>query len=311
LAAAPPLRAALITLADAADLGVATPATATQNVLVLVVHHIAIDGWSLEPLAADVAAAYRAACAGRDHDWPVPELQYADYTLWQQEPLGSEDDPASPLSRQLDYWARTLDGSPELLAVPADRPRPPVPSYRGGTVECAIDAYTHRELHRVAVANNVSMFMVLHAALAVLLHRMTGTDDIPVGTAIAGRGHPALDRMIGMFVNTLVLRTRIDPNARFTDLLREIRETDLDAFAHADLPFERLVEVLNPARSQSHHPLFQVMLSVRDHPVRVLELPGLRIEAEDVDTGIAKFDMQFTLTESHTPLREPDGITLA
>ncbi|HLS75462.1 MAG TPA: amino acid adenylation domain-containing protein [Nocardia sp.] len=311
LAAAPPLRAALITLADAADLGVATPATATQNVLVLVVHHIAIDGWSLEPLAADVAAAYRAACAGRDHDWPEPELQYADYTLWQQETLGSEDDPASPLSRQLDYWARTLDGSPELLAVPADRPRPPVPSYRGGTVECAIDAYTHRELHRVAVANNVSMFMVLHAALAVLLHRMTGTDDIPVGTAIAGRGHPALDRMIGMFVNTLVLRTRIDPNARFTDLLREIRETDLDAFAHADLPFERLVEVLNPARSQSHHPLFQVMLSVRDHPVRVLELPGLRIEAEDVDTGIAKFDLQFTLTESHTPLREPDGITLA
>ncbi|WP_245649526.1 non-ribosomal peptide synthetase [Nocardia shimofusensis] len=311
LAVAPPLRAALITLADAAELAVATPATATRNVLVLVVHHIAIDGWSLEPLAADVAAAYRAACAGREADWPEPELQYADYTLWQQDTLGTEDDPSSPLSRQLDYWARTLDGSPELLSVPADRPRPPVPSYRGGTVECAIDAFTHRELHRVAVANNVSMFMILHAALAVLLHRMTGADDITVGTAIAGRGHPALDRMIGMFVNTLVLRTRIDPDARFTDLLREVRETDLDAFAHADLPFERLVEVLNPARSQSHHPLFQVMLSVRDHPVRVLELPGLRIEAEDIDTGIAKFDLQFTLTESHTPLREPDGITLA
>ncbi|WP_228803714.1 amino acid adenylation domain-containing protein [Nocardia higoensis] len=311
LAAAPPLRAALITLADAAELGVATPATAAHNVLVLVVHHIAIDGWSLEPLAADVAAAYRAASAGREADWPEPELQYADYTLWQQDTLGTEDDPSSPLSRQLDYWARTLDGSPELLSVPADRPRPPVPSYRGGTVECAIDAFTHRELHRVAVANNVSMFMILHAALAVLLHRMTGADDITVGTAIAGRGHPALDRMIGMFVNTLVLRTRIDPDARFTDLLREVREIDLDAFAHADLPFERLVEVLNPARSQSHHPLFQVMLSVRDHPVRVLELPGLRIEAEDIDTGVAKFDLQFTLTESHTPLREPDGITLA
>src|SRR5690606_29140038 len=153
--------------------------TATQNVLVLVVHHIAIDGWSLEPLAADVAAAYRAACAGRDHDWPEPELQYADYTLWQQETLGSEDDPASPLSRQLAYWARTLDGSPELLAVPADRPRPPVPSYRGGTVECAIDAYTHRELPRVAVANNASLFMVLHAAPAGRLHRATRTDGIP------------------------------------------------------------------------------------------------------------------------------------
>ncbi|MBA4856424.1 amino acid adenylation domain-containing protein [Nocardia farcinica] len=311
LAAAPPLRAALITVADPDDLGTATPATADENVLVLVVHHIAIDGWSLEPLAVEVAAAYRAAAAGREIELPEPELQYADYTLWQRETLGTEDDPGSVLNRQLDYWVRALDGSPELLAVPADRPRPPAPSYRGGTVGCTIDAFTHRELQRVAATHNVSMFMLLHAALAVLLHRMTGTDDITVGTAVAGRGHPALDRMIGMFVNTLVLRTRIDPDAGFADLLRTVRETDLDAFAHADVPFERLVEVLNPARSQAHHPLFQVMLSVRNQPVRVLELPGLRIESEDIDTGIAKFDLQFTLTESHTPLREPDGIAVA
>ncbi|MEV0342421.1 amino acid adenylation domain-containing protein [Nocardia sp. NPDC050713] len=307
-----PLRAALITVSDEPDPdGTARPAASTDNVLVLVVHHIAMDGWSLEPLAVDVAVAYRAACAGQRPEWDELTLQYADYTLWQRDTLGAEDDPDSVLRRQLDYWRATLDGVPELLNVPADRPRPPVPSYRGGTVECAIDAVTHRELQAVATSNNVSMFMVLHAALAVLLHRMTATDDIAVGTAIAGRGHPALDRMIGMFVNTLVLRTRLDPDARFTDLLHSVRDTDLDAFAHADLPFERLVEVLNPARSQAHHPLFQVMLSVRNRPLRSLELPGLRIEAEDGDTGIAKFDLQFTLTEEQTAQREPGGISLA
>ncbi|TQM32345.1 amino acid adenylation domain-containing protein [Nocardia bhagyanarayanae] len=307
-----PLRAALITVSDEPDPdGTAPPAASTDNVLVLVVHHIAMDGWSLEPLAADVAVAYRAACAGQQPEWDELTLQYADYTLWQRDTLGTEDDPDSVLRHQLDYWRTTLDGVPELLNVPADRPRPPVPSYRGGTVECAIDAVTHRELQAVATTNNVSMFMVLHAALAVLLHRMTATDDIAVGTAIAGRGHPALDRMIGMFVNTLVLRTRLDPDARFTDLLHSVRDTDLDAFAHADLPFERLVEVLNPARSQAHHPLFQVMLSVRNRPLRSLELPGLHIEAEDGDTGIAKFDLQFTLTEEQTAQREPGGISLA
>ncbi|MEV0296287.1 amino acid adenylation domain-containing protein [Nocardia sp. NPDC050710] len=318
LAETVPLRAALITISEQADTeGACPPASSTENVLVLVAHHIAMDGWSLEPLAADVAEAYRAIAAGQRPDWAEPQVQYADYTLWQRDTLGTEDDSESVLRKQLDYWRDTLAGSPELLTVPADRPRPPVPSYGGGIVECGIDAFTHRELQAVATSNNVSMFMVLHTALAVLLHRMTGTDDICVGTPIAGRGHPALDRMIGMFVNTLVLRTRIDPGARFVDLLHHVRDTDLDAFAHADLPFERLVEVLNPARSQSHHPLFQVMLSVQNHPVRVLELPGLRIEADDVDTGIAKFDLQFTLTESHTESgggatqREPNGIAVA
>ncbi|MEU2102645.1 non-ribosomal peptide synthase/polyketide synthase [Nocardia sp. NPDC019255] len=302
LATTVPIRAALISVPDAQ-----TP----EHVLVVVVHHIAMDGWSLEPMAADVAVAYRAACGGGPAQWAELEVQYADYTLWQQEVLGSEDDPDSAVSRQLEYWRHTLDGIPELLTVPADRPRPPAPSYRGGTVECAVDPVTHRELQMIAGSNNVSLFMVLHAALAVLLHRMTATDDITVGTPIAGRGHPALDRLVGMFVNTLVLRTRIDPGARFTDLLHAVRETDLDAFANADLPFERLVEVLNPARSQSHHPMFQVMLSVRNEPVGGLDLPGLHIEAADIDAGIAKFDLQFTLTETQTPQRHPAGITVA
>ncbi|MGQ4599010.1 amino acid adenylation domain-containing protein [Nocardia sp. R6R-6] len=305
LATTVPIRAQLISVST----GVA--GLTEEHVLVLVVHHIAMDGWSLEPMAADVAVAYRAACAGVTPDWAEPEVQYADYTLWQQDVLGTEDDPDSLVSRQLDYWRRTLDGIPELLTVPADRPRPPTPSYRGGTVECAVDPVTHRELQMIAGSNNASLFMVLHAALAVLLHRMTAGDDITIGSPVAGRGDPALDRMVGMFVNTLVLRTAIDPSARFTDLLHTVRETDLDAFAHADLPFERLVEVLNPARSQAHHPMFQVMLSVRNEPVGGLDLPRLHIEPTDLDTGVAKFDLQFTLTEAHTAHRDPAGITVA
>ncbi|MEU3012285.1 amino acid adenylation domain-containing protein [Nocardia asteroides] len=310
-----PMRAALITVDHT---GLPVPAQAKlavagskEHVLVLVVHHIAMDGWSLEPLAGEVAAAYRGIRAGEQYGDFIPEIQYTDYTLWQQELLGTEDDPESVISKQLAHWRGVLDGLPELLTVPADRPRPPVPSYRGGTVDCQVDAATHRALRSIAAANNVSMFMVLHAALAVLLHRVTGDDDIAVGTATAGRGHPALDAMIGMFVNTLVLRTEVTDERAFVDLLRNVRDRDLDAFANADMPFERLVEVLNPARSQAHHPLFQVMLSVRNAPVRMLELPGLRIEAVDTDAGIAKFDLQFTFTETQTADRIGDGITLA
>ncbi|ONM50128.1 non-ribosomal peptide synthetase [Nocardia donostiensis] len=304
LATQVPLRAGLIRITD-------TAADDPEHVLLLVVHHIAIDGWSLEPLAVDIAESYRAARDGHTPQLPEPRLQYADYTLWQREILGSEDDPDTAVSRQLGYWRNTLTELPELLPVPTDRPRPPVPSYRGGTVTCGINAHIHRELQRIAADHNVSMFMVLHTALAVLLHRMTGTDDIAVGTPIAGRGHRELDRMVGMFVNTLVLRTRIDPSLEFGNLLHTVRDTDLDAFSNADLPFERLVEVLNPARSQSHHPLFQVMLSVRNEPIRTLELPGLRIDAVDTDGGIAKFDLQFTLTETHTDTRDPAGIDIA
>ncbi|WP_459546791.1 amino acid adenylation domain-containing protein [Nocardia sp. X0981] len=294
-----PLRAALFTVAP------------DEHILVLVVHHIAMDGWSLQPLAADVAAAYRAVRLGAGPQPDTDRLQYIDYTLWQRELLGDEDDPHSLIRTQLDYWREALAGLPELLTVPADRPRPAVPSYRGGTVETRLDARVHRELRELAARHDVSLFMVLHAALAVLLHRLSGAGDIAVGSPVAGRGRPELDRMIGMFVNTLVLRTRVEPGERFTDLLETVRDTDLDAFGHAELPFERLVEVLNPARSQAHHPLFQVMLSVRDEPVRALELPGLSIEVMDTDAGIAKFDLQFTLTECRTGGRAPDGITVA
>ncbi|WP_227982415.1 amino acid adenylation domain-containing protein [Nocardia spumae] len=299
LAATAPVRAQLLRLG------------AEDHVLVLVVHHIAMDGWSLEPLAADIAGAYAAYAAGTAPEWEDLPVQYADYTLWLRDTLGDEDDPESPISRQLDYWRNALEGIPERLALPTDRRRPPVPSYRGGTVDCVLDAITHGELQAVAARHGVTMFMVLHAALAALLHRVSTEDDITVGTPIAGRGDQALDPMVGMFVGTLVLRTPVGGGESFAELLHAVRDRDLEAFAHADVPFERLVEVLNPARSQAHHPMFQVMLSVRNQPVRNLELPGLSIEACDADPGIAKFDLQFTLTESWTAQREPGGITIS
>ncbi|MFC3962646.1 amino acid adenylation domain-containing protein [Nocardia jiangsuensis] len=300
LATEVPVRAALLHVSSGGPI--------EDYVLAVVVHHIAVDGWSLGPLAADIAIAYRAARLHAAPEWEPLPLQYADYTLWQRDALGAEDDPAAPAHRQLTYWRETLAELPELLALPADRPRPPVPSHRGGTAEAGVDAFTHRELRRIADRANASMFMLLHAALAVLLHRMAGTGDVTVGTPHAGRGDRELDGLIGMFVNTLVLRTAVSPELRFGELLARVRETDLDAFDHADLPFERLVEVLNPARSRSHHPLFQVMLSVRNEPVGPLELPGLQIEPLDLDAGIAKFDLQFTLTEHGGA--DPGGITV-
>ncbi|MBO0853812.1 MAG: amino acid adenylation domain-containing protein, partial [Nocardia sp.] len=284
---------------------------AREHLLVLVVHHIAMDGWSLGPLSAQVAAEYRAVLAGQPPDTDDQRPQYIDYTLWQRDRLGDSGDPNSLLRRRLDYWRDRLDGMPELLALPADRPRPPVPTYRGGTIERRVGAAVHQELAAIASRNGATVFMTLHAAVAVLLHRITGSGDIAVGTAVSGRGRPELDAMIGMFVNTLVLRTRVQHGDRFDTLLKSVRETDLDAFGHSELPFERLVEALDPVRSGAHHPLFQVMLSVHTEPVAALELPDLRIEPIDIDPGIAKFDLQFTLTEHRTADRAPDGLALS
>ncbi|KAA0021323.1 non-ribosomal peptide synthetase [Antrihabitans cavernicola] len=282
--------------------------TADQHVLVLVIHHIVMDGWSLAPLAADLMQAYAARTAGNGPEWAELDVQYADYTLWQRAVLGDEADPSSLAATQLEFWRTTLVGLPEHLDLPSDRPRPPTPSYRGGSARTQVTADVHRGLTEIARAHDASLFMVLHTALAVLLHRLANTDDVAIGTAIAGRGEQALDKLVGMFVGTLVLRTDVQPALSFTELLANVRGNDLDAFENADIPFERLVEVLNPTRSTSHHPLFQVMLSVQNQVPTAVELPGLQVEAAEIDSAVAKFDMQFTLTESYTDDRSADGI---
>ncbi|MDJ0016529.1 non-ribosomal peptide synthetase, partial [Rhodococcus erythropolis] len=309
---------------DAADLlGVLTPVVAegfdvtvevplrvrlfqtgsSEFVLALVIHHIAADGVSLGPLVRDVTVAYVARAGGQVPQWAPLAVQYADFALWQREVLGSEGDPSSLMSEQLGYWTSVLAGLPERIELPADRPRPLVASNQGASYQFSIDARLHRALEQLALDRNVSLFMVVHAALAVLLARLSGSDDVVVGSPIAGRGEPELDDLIGMFVNTLVLRTEVDSSESFSALLGRVREVDLGAFGNEDVPFERLVEVLDPARSQAHHPLFQVALFFQNMAQDVVELPGLSIAGFDAGVEIAKFDLQLTVT----PLEE-DGV---
>ncbi|MDN2502453.1 non-ribosomal peptide synthetase, partial [Nocardia nova] len=268
-----------------------------EHVLVVVVHHIAADGFSMTPLARDVMTAYTARTQGSAPGWAPLEVQYADFAIWQREVLGSEDDPQSLLARQVDYWQRSLSGIPEELALPADRPRPAIASLRGAELHRTLTPELIGALEGVAREQGSSLFMVMHAALAVLLGHLSGTDDIAVGTPIAGRGEAALDDLVGMFVNTLVLRTGIDPDESFTGLLERVRHTDLEAFGNADVPFERLVELLAPERSQARNPLFQVMLAFQNLDRASLELPGLTVSTVEREENIARFDLQFTLSE--------------
>ncbi|WP_312033851.1 MULTISPECIES: non-ribosomal peptide synthetase [unclassified Rhodococcus (in: high G+C Gram-positive bacteria)] len=280
-----------------------------ELVLVVVVHHISADGFSMAPLARDVATAYLARARGESPAWAPLPVQYADFTLWQREVLGDEDDPASSAAKQFEYWTRTLAGIPDFLELPTDRPRPAVRTNRGAAVPVTIDAATHRRLGALTQQHNTTLFMVVHAALAVLLARVTATSDIVIGTPVAGRGERVLDDVVGMFVNTLVLRTEVDPDASLVDVLGRVRQTDLDAMAHAEAPFERLVEILNPSRSQSHSSLFQVMLAFQNQKAASLELPGLTIAPLAIDAQVTKFDLDFSLSDGYGENGDPAGIS--
>ncbi|WP_433661641.1 amino acid adenylation domain-containing protein [Nocardia sp. CA-128927] len=296
---APPVRVRLLELSE------------TEHVLVCVVHHIAGDGFSMGPLTRDLMAAYLDRMRGGAPEWPPLEVQYADYAIWQREILGAEDDPESVLAKQIDYWRTELAALPEQLELPADRPRPAVASNRGATLAFEIGPDVHAALSRLAHGHNSTLFMVVHAALAVLLARLSDTKDIAVGTPVAGRGEAALDDLIGMFVNTLVLRTDIDSGVTFDELLREVRRIDVEAFGHADVPFERLVELLDPARSAARHPLFQVMLTFQNLARTELELPGLSASAVDLAMPLAKFDLQLALVERIDRHGAAEGISAA
>ena len=247
-----PLRASLFELSG------------SERVLLLVMHHIAADGWSLEPLWRNLVEAYTARCAGKAPEWGELPAQYADYTLWQREVLGSESDSESAIARQLSYWKERLRDLPEQLDLPADRPRPAVASYRGDSVPLRLSAGLHEKLLGLAKEEHASLFMALHAGLVTLLTRLGAGTDIPIGSPIAGRAENALEGLVGFFANTLVLRTDTSGNPSFRELLARVRSGDLNAYSHQDLPFERLVEELKPERSLSRHPLFQVMLAMQN-----------------------------------------------
>ncbi|MFE0750411.1 amino acid adenylation domain-containing protein, partial [Gordonia sp. NPDC058843] len=270
-------------------LEVGTDSGTTEYILAVVLHHVASDGESLGPLVTDLTTAYLARAAGEEPRFEPLPVQYADYAIWQRRALGDVDDAASVMGAQLEYWTAHLAGMPDLLELPTDRPRPAVASQRGARVAFTIPADVTARIDIVADEFGVTPFMVLHAALAVLLGDLSGTDDVTIGTPIAGRGAEVLDPLVGMFVNTLVLRTAHAGGDTFADVLGRVRRVDLDAFAHADLPFETLVDRLNPVRSEAFAPLTQVWLTL-DQSV-VPELAGQSLSADLGDISVTPLDV--------------------
>ncbi len=277
--------------------------------LLLLLHHIAGDGWSLAPLWRDIAVAYGARLEGKAPSFVSLPVQYADYTLWQHQVLGSESDPDSAAARQLSFWSETLKDLPDQIELPADRPRPAVASYRGDVVPLRIEADLHRALLALSRDSQASLFMVLQAGLAALLTRLGAGNDIPIGGPIAGRTDSALDDLVGFFVNTLVLRTDTSGNPSLRDLIGRVRTNNLAAYGHQDLPFERLVEVLNPERSLSRHPLYQIVLVLQNDPLANVELPGLTSTIEPVTTDSTKADLWLGLGEERASDGTPLGIS--
>ncbi len=298
-----PLRAKLFRVAD------------DEHVLAGVVHHIAADGWSITPLVADLGVAYADRCEGRVPGWAELPVQYIDYTLWQRAQFGDLADQDSPIAAQLAYWQDALAGMPERLALPTDRPYPPVADQRGASVTVQWPAQLQQRVREVAREHNATSFMVIQAALAVLLSKISASSDVAVGFPIAGRRDPALDDLVGFFVNTLVLRVDLGGDPSLADLLAQVRQRSLAAFEHQDVPFEVLVERLNPTRSLTHHPLVQVMLAWQnlpghdnDDPAAGLRLGDLQVTQLPIDTHTARTDLSFSLSEQFTAAGEPAGI---
>ncbi|WP_330261192.1 non-ribosomal peptide synthetase [Streptomyces sp. NBC_00539] len=283
-----------------------------DHYLLLVLHHIAGDGRSMDLLVRDLAAAYTARVRHEDPNWPELTLHYPDFAIWQRELLGDPADPASLHARQLAHWTRALAGLPEELELPADRPRPPVASHRGALVTARLDPALHTALADLAQARRATPFMAVQSAFAALLTRLGAGTDLPLGCPVDGRDDEALHDVIGLFVHTLVVRADTSGDPAFEELLDRVRDAVLDAHVHQDVPFESLVERLNPARSPSRHPLFQVAVAGQRGEGPAPELPGLVTEVEAVRTGTAKFDLTLEVDERRDPVTgAPAGIGLS
>ena len=286
LAKGPLLRTGLIRLGE------------VDHILVLTMHHIVSDGWSMGVFHRELSVLYQAFLHGQPSPLPELPIQYADFAVWQREWLKGDE-----LERQLSYWKKQLAGIPAVLNVPTDRPRPAVQSYRGGRQSFVLSKDLTEKLKALSRKEGVTLFMTLLAAFQTLLYRYTGQEDIVVGSPIANRNRTEIEGLIGFFVNTLVLRTHVSGDPTFKDLLAGVKETTLGAYAHQDVPFEKLVEELNPERSLSHSPLFQVMFVLQNASAGPRELSGLVLNPVKLENGTTKFDLSVSLIERSDGLK--------
>jgi len=281
LTALPLVRASLVQLSP------------NQAVLLLDIHHIIWDAWSIGIFGQEFERFYRAYCQGQAPTLEPLSIQYADYSLWQRQWLQGD-----AIKDQLSYWQQQLAQAPALLELPTDHPRPPIQQFKGGTHTVTLPSTLSEQIKALAQRQRVTVFMVLLTAFKVLLYRYSGQSDITVGTPIANRQRAELEPLIGFFVNTLALRTRINPGDSVLDLLQQVRRLTLEAYAHQDVPFEQVVEALQPERSLAHAPLFQVMLVLQTAPVPPLELPDVDLTLLQTDISTAKFDLTLELEDA-------------
>jgi amino acid adenylation domain-containing protein len=264
-----------------------------EHVAVLCTHHIASDGWSMSILTGEIATLYEAFSTGKPSPLPELTVQYADFAEWQRNWLQGK-----VLDEQLAYWKKQLEGAPRMLDLPTDRPRPPMQTFRGSRQSLSLSPALSHALRELSRESNVTMFMLLLAAFKTLLYRYTGQDDIVVGTPIANRNRAEIENLIGFFVNTLVLRTDLSGEPSFLDLLQRVRETAIGAYAHQDLPFEQLVQEIQPERNLTQSPLFQVLFALQNTPSRTLELSGVTFAPWETDRATAKFDLFLAMSDS-------------
>ncbi|HZG41314.1 MAG TPA: condensation domain-containing protein, partial [Longimicrobium sp.] len=269
-----------------------------DHVLLLSMHHIVSDGWSIGVFFRELSELYGAYRAGGESPLPELAVQYADYAVWQREQLAGE-----MLARQLSYWRERLAGAPELLALPSDHPRAAVQTYQGATVPVELSLELLERLQALGRSEGATLYMTLLGAFQVLLGKYSGSDDIVVGSPIAGRTGQEVEELIGCFVNTLVLRTDLSGNPSFREVLRRVREATLGAYEHQEVPFERLVAELQPERSLSHSPLFQVMFTMQNAGGGGGALPGLSVSGVGAAMEIAKFDLSLELAATPQGLR--------
>ncbi|MFP2934407.1 condensation domain-containing protein, partial [Pyxidicoccus sp. 3LG] len=281
LANGPLLRASLLRLGE------------REHVLLLNMHHIVSDGWSMGVLVREVSALYEGLRQGRTVSLPELPVQYADFAVWQRNWLRGE-----ALEAQRAWWHKHLAGAPAALELPTDFPRPAVQSFRGAAVAVHLSSSVSNALKSLCQKEGVTPFMALLATWQLLLSRYSGQDDITVGSPIAGRRVAELEGLIGFFVNTLALRTRLEDNPSFRQVLTRVKETTLGAFAHQDIPFEKLVEELAPARTLGRSPLFQVMFALQNAPTPHLALPDLAIDSLPLENTTARFELELNLSEA-------------